>query len=116
MSDLLYFFLTSLVYKSVFKENFKELKFKKQLCISAKQELIRRLKQANILLETNNYTLNEALKLCDEIAYNTDYETLNPKYKEIIYEYKKIRSEHTDLEQLLKEKELKKILKYQKRK
>lgn len=69
------------------------------------------LTKSQELLEKNGYTLESAMKKCDEIIGSDDYDTLDPKYKKIIEKYKEIRNKHTELEELLQERELKKFLK-----
>lgn len=69
------------------------------------------LTKSQELLEKNGYTLESAIKKCDEIIGTDDFDTLDPKYKKVIEKYKEIRNKHTELEDLLQERELKKLLK-----
>lgn len=62
--------------------------------------LINKCKQ---ILEENGYTLSDAIKLCDEIVGRDSYDDLSDEYKRTIETYKKIRDEHSELIELLKE-------------
>lgn len=93
---------------------FREYLIDKELCKKSKEHLSNALIQAQLLLEQNGLTLNEALRRCDEIIGSDSLDELSDEYKQIIERYKEIRKTHTDLESLLKEKGLKRLLRKRK--
>jgi len=86
----------------------------KEISKKYKKILYNTLMQARNLLEQNGLTLDEALRRCDEIIGTDSLDDLSSEYKQIIERYKEIRKEHTDLENLLKQRDLKRILRKRK--
>lgn len=95
-------------------DTFRNYLIDKELCKKSKEHLSNALIQAQLLLEQNGLTLNEALRRCDEIIGSDSLDELSDEYKQIIERYKEIRKTHTDLESLLKEKGLKRLLRKRK--
>ena len=93
---------------------FREYLIDKEICKNSKEHLSNALIQAHLLLEQNGLTLDEALRRCDEIIGSDSLDELSDEYKQIIERYKEIRKTHTDLESLLKEKGLKRLLRKRK--
>jgi len=93
---------------------FREYLIDKEICKNSKEHLSNALIQAQLLLEQNGLTLNEALRRCDEIIGSDSLDELSDEYKQIIERYKEIRKKHTDLESLLKERDLKRVLRKRK--
>ena len=86
----------------------------KEISKKYKKILYNTLMQARNLLEQNGLTLDEALRRCDEIIGTDSLDDLSSEYKQIIERYKEIRKEHTDLENLLEQRDLKRILRKRK--
>lgn len=65
------------------------------------EKLKKLIKRCQKILEKNGYTLQSAMKRCDEIIGTSSYKELTEEYKETIEMYQKIKKEHEELEKTI---------------
>lgn len=83
------------------RENYENFIISKVLYKEQEGRLKELIKHCQKILEENGYTLQSAMKRCDEIIGISSYEELTEEYIETIDVYQKLKKEHEELEKTI---------------
>ncbi|MCI8330469.1 MAG: hypothetical protein HFE04_00035 [Bacilli bacterium] len=83
------------------REYYEDFDTSKIIYKDQEEKLKELIKHCQKILEENGYTLQSAMKRCDEIIGSSSYEDLTEEYRETIDMYQKLKKEHEELEKTI---------------